>query len=242
MIINLKTLSQEEFSVELPEDASVYDLKQSISEIKVHPADNIRIIFNGKVLDTNEMKLKEFEVKHGSTLVILLQKNKPKPQVKEEKKEETTSWATIQPTVQPPIQTPIQPPTQPINTHQMFSNILQNHPQEFMQLLLSNPEMQTIYNQDPNAFMNLLSGPNFINSVVQVGEQLENLNLNNQVLEADIDLNDNEKQEVNDLVNMGFRYDDVIQYYMALEKNKELTAHALMNEMLDEQSIPEDQN
>jgi len=115
-----------------------------------------------------------------------------------------------------------------------LSGILQQNPQMLMQLLMMmSPQVQQIAQQHPEEFNQLMNDPNLLNNIMHAGQEDE---LYNKVFEGDVQLTEDQKKEVNEIVEMGFgTYEDAVQYYIALDYNKEATINAILNDQLDHQ-------
>lgn len=110
----------------MPEDVTVGDFKQKVSEASGVSLEALKIVAKGKVLSTDEQKLSEYNIGDGDFVVMMQQKPKvqkpadaPKPNVSisgsaaasDAQPGATTAPATTQPPAQPaPVQ---QQPTQP---------------------------------------------------------------------------------------------------------------------------------
>ena len=238
MKVLVRTLKGDSLNITIVDNSSVYDLKKSISDLIQHSPDLMKLIFSGKVLEENDKKLSDYNVIDGSSLVAYLQK-------------------VNQPTVNPiPHQTNKSSIDDNIvhdqaennipenNIFQMFSNLIQQNPQEFLQTILNDPGINQLYQNNPTGFMQILNDPSYIQNVLHIGQQMDLQNneegnedgANEENMSVQIDLTENEMNDVNELVTMGFSFEDCVQYYIAFDKNKELAINALMNDMLDEQN------
>ena len=105
-----------------------------------------------------------------------------------------------------------------------------------MQLMLANPQIQQLYQQNPQAVQQLFSDPNFLTSLMQVGGEVqEDDEMYNKVFDGDIPLTEEQKSEVEEIVSMGFgTFEDAVQYYIAYDCNKEQTINALLNEKFED--------
>ena len=54
-------------------------MKQKIEEVHKLPADTLKLIAYGKVLDNDDKKTSEYGVNEGAFIVAMTQKAKPKP-------------------------------------------------------------------------------------------------------------------------------------------------------------------
>ncbi|ARF09684.1 ubiquitin family protein [Indivirus ILV1] len=261
MLIKIKTLKGEMTELEVPDDYTLLNLKTKLSEIKSHSIEHINIIYNGVILNPDTKTLKELSLTSGVTVVLLVKP--PKTQVVEQSQQPVIPiqpQQPVQPTQQhqPVIQNIPQGNNlfdmaqqalndtqgQPMNMHQAFTSALQQNPQLFMQMIMQDPVIQQMAQANPNAFQQMVTDPNFINNVIQASEQMGEYdedgddeatyqeyvggqtNMNN--------LTESQKQDVDDIVNMGLGpYEVVLQYYVAFGYSKETTANHLLNEQLD---------
>lgn len=230
MKLILQTVDKTTFDVEVPDDGTLQDLRNQISTLKNHPADQMKLIYNGSILSDNAKKLSEYNLVDGTKLVILLQKAKavpkqpekqaqPEKQVEPEKPEVLEQGDATNPNV------PIQPqiPGMP----GQFANMAQQNPEAFMQMLMSDPFINQIAQQNPQFFAQVINNPNFINNLMQAEPEDP---MYDKLFEGEIQLTDVQKKEVNEIIAMGFPFEEVIQYYIAYDHNKEMALNALFNE------------
>lgn len=228
MKLILQTIDKNTFEVTVPDDGTLQDLKNQISTIKNHPTEQLKLIYNGAILDNNTKKLTEYNLVDNTKIVVLLQKSKA--EVKPPKADE--------PKVQEEPK-PVQPSStdaneddetgQPGTVLNQFTNMINQNPEAFMQLLMSDPFISQVAQQNPQGFMQVISDPNFINNILQA-EPSEEDSMYDRFFDGEIQLTDTQKQDVNDIVAMGFPFEDVIQYYIAYDHNKEMTINALFSE------------
>lgn len=107
MIITLKTLQQQTFKVEIPEEELVKKLKEKIEEEKgkeTFPAAGQKLIYAGKILD-DEKKISEYKIEEKNFVVVMVTKPKAAPVKPPETAAappaETASTPTPAPAVQP---------------------------------------------------------------------------------------------------------------------------------------------
>jgi len=251
MKLTVQTLDQKTFDVTIDENASLQTLRDEIGKIKDHPSDQLKLIYNGAVLDKNEKKLSEYKVVDGTKIILLLQKTKPKPvapAAKVEEKKEPAPNPVQQPADAAPA-VPVAPaapgaavPAAPGAVPQMagvFGAILQQNPQAFMQLLMADPYINQLAQANPQMFAQMIGDPNFMQNVMAAGEGLmaqggEDETLYEKMFEGEVKLSVEQKKEVQDIVDMGFQFEEVIQLYVAYGHSKELTVNALFDEQLND--------
>jgi hypothetical protein len=252
MKISVKTLNQEKLEIEVPDDGVLLDVKNQISTIKNCSIEMIKIIFNGSVLDQNSKKLSEYKIIDGTTLVTLLQKPKKTDDNKENNTPTTTSATTSATTPTINQQPQEQPPPTPIgatnNSQIPIGNLhgapiggdtTQNNQNMLTQILLSHPQISQMAQQYPQQFNQILNNPNFMNQLMQMGggtdgNIYEEDDYINENFEGEVKLTLEEKKDIDELVSMGFSFEDSVQYYMAYEKNKDLAANALVEARLED--------
>ena len=100
MKLIVKTLAGKQLPIEVESDWSVKQVKDQIEKDHQLESEKLKLIAYGKVLDSDDKKVAEFNLKEGDFIVAMVQKAKPKPAAKpadkpkeeapkaEEKKEE----------------------------------------------------------------------------------------------------------------------------------------------------------
>lgn len=80
VIVTLKNLQQQTFTVNVDEDLTVKDLKEEIEKLKGvdYPVAGQKLIYAGKILD-DASKLKEYEIDEKKFVVVMVSKPKPAP-------------------------------------------------------------------------------------------------------------------------------------------------------------------
>ena len=257
MKLTVQTLNQQTFDVTIDDNTTLQDLKNEIGKVKEHQPDQMKIIFNGAVLDNNEKKLTEYKVVDGTKVVLLLQKTKVKPVSTVTPTPSPSAVTTsVAPTSIPATDVPATdvpatgepatgapatgaPATGAPNMAQTFGAILQQNPQAFMQILMTDPYINQMAQANPQLFAQMLNDPNFMNNLLATGEELmqaggEDEALYEKVFSGKVDLTNEQKKEVQDIVEMGFPFEEVIQLYVAYGHNKELTVNALFDDQLND--------
>jgi len=258
MKVIVKTLDRNVVDVTVEDDSTLFDLKKSIQEIKNHPAEQMTIIFQGKKLEENDKKLSEYLIVDGASIVLMMTKPKPTVPTTPIVSTSTTSTASTASTVLSQVGTetqnastdvsnelttvsepstsattssPLLPGMNPVNMGGSLNQFLQQNPQLLMQMLMSNPQIaQMAPNQ--NALMQLINDPNFLNSIIQEGDEFEDDDpMYEKIFEGDVQLTVEQKKEVDEIINMGFgTYEDTIQLYVAYGYNKDATVNALLDD------------
>ena len=228
MKLILQTVDKTTFEGEVPDDGTLQDLRNQISAVKNHPVDQLKLIYNGSILNDNAKKLTEYKLVDGTKLVVLLQKAKveTKQSAKPEEPKVPMEQKPVDQTTEPEANQNEQPSQNMVG---QFANLVQQDPEAFMQLLMNDPFISQIAQQNPQFFAQVISDPNFINNLVQV-EPTEEDTMYEKFFEGEIKLTDDQKKDVNEIVAMGFPFEDVIQYYVAYDNNKEMALNALFNE------------
>lgn len=77
MKLTVKTLAGKALPIEVPDDCTVMQIKETIKKDHSLKADTLKIIAYGKVLDDNDKKATEYNLKEGDFIVAMVQKAKP---------------------------------------------------------------------------------------------------------------------------------------------------------------------
>lgn len=96
MKLIVKTLNGKQLPIEIEPESTIGQMKETIEKDHALKADTLKLIAYGKVLQSDDQKASEYNLKEGDFIVAMVQKAKPaaKPKAeggevkKEEKKEE----------------------------------------------------------------------------------------------------------------------------------------------------------
>lgn len=73
--INVKHLSERNYAVKVTDETTVKELKDKLADITKSPADQMKLIFKGKILKADDDKMSDLKVTEGSALHLII--NKP---------------------------------------------------------------------------------------------------------------------------------------------------------------------
>lgn len=109
-------------------------------------------------------------------------------------------------------------------------------------LLRQHPIIGSYATSNPDEFKNIISDPNFLRTVAASGDVIQQMSGTSQQMSGmtqqsptpsqppqTIQLTDTEKNDVNNLVALGFQEDEVIRVYIACGKNTEQAANVLFS-------------
>jgi len=102
--ITVKTLQQQQFSLEVGENDTILNVKEKIEQQEKHPVSHQKLIHAGKILDDN-LKVVDAKISENDFLVLMVRKPAGKGTTEPSKPAET------KPTPSQPAPTPIQAPT-----------------------------------------------------------------------------------------------------------------------------------
>lgn len=230
MKITIQTLDKKMFDVNLEENHTIIDLKKEIEKEKNHPFDQMKIIFSGNVLDQNDKKLKDYNLVDGAKIILLMQKKKV---IIPEEKKDNVQLENL------PIPQNITTTTSSQNSISqgpVLNQMLQS-PEMLIQFLMNNPNIQQTL-QNPQFIQQLGSNNNLINQLMtQLMETQEPEDeIYDKFFEGELNLTENEKKDIEEIVSSGLgSFEDVVQFYIACDKNKNNTLQALLNDNLDHQ-------
>ena len=257
-IVKVKTLKKEEFTIEFPDDnATVLDLKVSLckqmdatgKEKNCDPS-MCKIVYSGAVLNDDNKKLTDYKITSGFSVVLLIQRStklvvEEKKEMVEEKREVIVENAPVDNNNDDADEDEDDEDDEARNEDENDDNYDDNNnnyndyegaielnlddlerigtPEGFMALLMNHPVIGQYARENPNGFLQTMANPQFVMGGPDNGGQLLRPNMPQ--------LTDEEKNDVNDILDMTMSsYNDVIQYYMACDKDKEATINMLLNE------------
>lgn len=230
MRLIIKALSNKPFEMSIDDNSTLLDLKKKIEVYKntdepekSFPAEKMCIIFNGKQLPDNNKKVTEYDIVNDSHIVFLILKDKPT----QTPPSPTQPVASVQPAPQQPppaAQLPILPQINPQQGNQALQQLL-------MQFMTS-PNAHQINPATLGQSLNNQALTNFLQNLGNLQE--EDDPLFDKVFDGDLELSQEEKSDVDEIMKMGFQYEDAVQYYIAFDRNKEAAITALYNETLDD--------
>lgn len=215
-----------------------------------------KIVYSGAVLNDDNKKLTDYKLASGFSVVLLVQRSKKlvveeKKEIVEEKKEEVV----VEPVAndnendedgEEDNYTDEARNEDDNNDDNNDDNYDDNNnqgdvigfdlnlddleriatPEGFMALLMSNPVIGQYARENPEAFLQTMANPQFV-----MGGNDGNNNIGRVRNPNMPQLTEEEQNDVNDILEMTMgSYNDVVQYYMALDKDKEATINMILNE------------
>ncbi|CAH6421217.1 Ubiquitin [uncultured virus] len=239
MKILVQTLQQEKFEIEVDDNSTILDLKNIISTKKKEiPFDHIKLIFEGKIME-NEKSLEFYSLKNQSRIVLLVTKPKTKQPVENPPQIAQPNLSINIPNIGSSVNNPTLSQNISSNIPNLsLNNFVQNlsttefNPQLFLQLLMQNPMVSSFAQQNPQDFEQILNNPNFLQNVLNSGNLFNGQNFGSTMEgEMVIELTQQEKLDVEELVSLGFEESEVLQFYIACGKDKTSTADMLFNQL-----------
>jgi hypothetical protein len=245
--ITFKTLKQEIYNLDVDIMITIANLKQQLNQFGLQ-TECIKLIFKGKILeDANTLETYKYNPESKDFIVIMTQKIQPLNQSSNQSSNDQPS--NDQPSNQSSTdqqsnnQQSNQSSNQSSNNEndddyedmdenphgiENIAHLLQQHPEILLSLMAQYPQMSQMLNQYPNEIQELISNPEFMQSVVSMGNQGV-FNNNQNILQ--INITEEERNDINELMTLGFTENEVIQVYFACNKNKEQTASMLFEDI-----------
>lgn len=211
MKVIAETLDKKLFDVDFGsnENPTLRDLKDKVQEMSGFPVS--RVVYSGAELKGDTTLLSSVNVKEGVKVIVILQKTKNTV----EKKEPSISF---------------QPPNANSATVTMTPSSFSVTPSNSVPIPNSMAiPVQEFFGPGSNSGTFDSSNFDFGKLISEYGAQLEQLDGTFDEGFFD-DLTEEQKKDVEEIVNMGMgTYDDVLQFYIACDYNKELTVNNLMD-------------
>jgi hypothetical protein len=124
---------------------------------------------------------------------------------------------------------------------EQLKTLLMKNPQLLVKMLMLSPTIQNLSQENPDQLQEKLNDPDFVNDIMNelltdpsilqtilraIGGNMSNSDDGNQY----IDVTPQEKQDIEDLVALGYDENLVLQYYLVCDRDKQATASMLMSE------------
>ena len=258
--ITFKTLKQEIYHLDVDTNITIADLKQELTQFGYNNASEIKLIFKGKILeDSNTLANYNYNYNPQSKdFIVVMTTKKPieQPNIKMQpvilsypnqsiniqlvNNQSISNNPVEQQLVNPPINSENQENDEneenqeddedyediEDDTHNI-ANMLGQNPNILLGLIAQHPQMSQLFNQYPNEIQELISNPNFMQTVLSMGSQGA---FGDNPNEIQINITEEERNDINELMSLGFTENEVIQVYYACNKNKEQAASMLFEE------------
>jgi len=242
MEITIQTLRQESFKIIIEEDSTIEQLHEKVLEVKEVPeGKELNLIYNGTILEDGNKTLTEHGIKNETKIVMLIRKKKiikesqePKVNIVEEDKIETQE-------VTPTGLNIFDSDNDQSGEIEQLKTLLMKNPQLLVKMLMLSPTIQNLSQENPDQLQEKLNDPDFVNDIMNelltdpsilqtilsaIGGNMSNSDDGNQY----IDVTPQEKQDIEDLVALGYDENLVLQYYLVCDRDKQATASMLMSE------------
>ena len=243
--ITFKTLKQEIYNLDANITITIADLKQQLIKYGLDPED-IKLIFKGRILENaNTLETYKYNSDSKDFIVIMAPPKKIQPVIKQP--------VNNQPVNNQPVNNQ---PTNDLSLNDLslneqlenqenqendddyedtseeeppnIANALQQNPEILIGLMSRHPQMSQLLNQYPDEIQELVSSPNFMQSVISMGNNGV-FNVNQNTLQ--INITEEERNDINELMSLGFTENEVMQVYFACNKNKEQAASMLFEDI-----------
>ena len=232
--IVFKTLKHEIIEKDINLDITIADLKDELTK-NGYFVDELKLIFKGKVLEDNKTLMSyNYNPESKDYIVIMTIKKPVEEQVKKPFEEQVKKPDEEQ------VKKPDEEQVNTQMTHQLENNqqvnneedddyedvedetlnmvnVLSQNPNILLGLIAQDPEMSQLFNQHPN----------FMQTVLSVGLHGA-FGDNPHVLH--INITEDDRNDINELMALGFTENEVIQVYYACNKNKEQAASMLFED------------
>ena len=221
--ITFKTLKQEIYYLDVDMNITIGDLKQQLSQFGFEVS-VMKLLFKGRILEDDKiLSFYNYNAESKDFIVIMIMKKtvvQPEPnnplndvQSNDDQSNDDQSNDDYEDV--------------DVNEHPNIAQILSQNPNILLGLIAQHPQMGQLFSQYPNEIQELVSNPNFIQTAMSMGSQGVFGN-NPDVLQ--INITEEERNDINELMSLGFTENEVIQVYFACNKNKEQAATMLFEE------------
>jgi len=247
--ITFKTLKQELYNLDVDLDITIGDLKQELTQFGFN-ASEMKLIFKGRVLeDCNTLTTYNYNPESKDFIVVMSIKkqvetpqpvsihviNSPVSNVhstnqlnnNQSTNQSNNNQSNNDESNQSDDDYEDVEDENPNHNPNIAANILGQNPNILLGLIAQHPQMSQLLNQYPNEIQELVSSPNFMQTVLSMGSQGAFGN-NPNVLQ--INITEEERNDINELMSLGFTENEVIQVYYACNKNKEQSATMLFED------------
>lgn len=243
--ITIKCLDKSVYTVLLTNggDSTILDVKNEASKLKNCDPTVCKLVHNGIILDNNEKKLSEYNIKNGFTIILLVQKKaKPTIEVKQPEIKVDTPEASDTEDINAEDTNTEDTNTEDTNTEENENDYGENdgdmgqgiqiNAEEFLNLMMANPTINEFATNNPQEFMQILENPEFMENIGNnYGGNPNNAGRNNLV--AHVELSEEDQQNVREIMELSLvSFEETVQYYMALDKDKEATINMIFNDRM----------
>ena len=255
MEVIIQTLRQESFNISIEEDNTVGQLKEKVSQVKEIPeGKELNLIYNGSVLENNDKTLTEYGIKNETKIVMLIRKkkvteenqnSKEENSIVKEEKTENVQEVTVDPQEVTPTGLNIfDNDNNQFGEIEQLKTMMMQNPQLLTKMLMLSPTIQKLSQENQDQLQEKLNDPEFVNEIMDeiltdpsiLQKILSTLNNGiDSISNSDdgnqyINVTPQEKQDIDDLVALGYDENLVLQYYLVCDRNKQATASMLMAE------------
>lgn len=257
MKIIIKTLKQVQYNIEMESEQKIIkDLKNEIQKVYGFDSNLIKLLHNGEILEDSKT-LQSYNIKDGNVIIMINIKIKEKANV-------SNPSSQISPSNKKNEE--VKPKEQKISQNQQNQNLGSYNNSNLNPELVKNASIiKILCHNNPNKIFSILNNlklksPNLLNKIMQHEQEFKNLlisPINQQDITAfrnfqqrrresnkKIKLTKEESEAVKRLKELGnFSHAEVIQAFIACDKNEEMTANFLFEQKLkDEEASNKNKN
>lgn len=245
MQLVIKGIKGETETVEVPEGSTVLDLKAVIMSQLNHPVPNQKLLYKGRILDDSK-QLTEYNIKPNDAIVIMVTKS-PETSSFEQNLQELLKLGVDRAEAEAVLKNfnnDLEKAKEYIissldmaddDESEENDEILLSRGSNTFNFLLNSPEFQNIreiLRQNPNELEPLMTQLSVSNPELY---QLIKTNLDEFLAlvglrrspDEQVEISQGEQTDIKELCELGFDEDDVLEAYLACDKNKELAASYL---------------